>query len=302
MTGTVNLFGYDNGYGTTADMDLLEEVLTGAGYTVFRGPYEKDRMPYCDVLVVVEWINAALFPYARHLVGIMNLEWFGDVWDEHLPRFDQLWARSTVSHQEYLRRGLVNAHYTGFASRDLYRPHVPRELRCVHVRGKSPMKNTDAVLEAWRRHPDLPPLTVVSADPLETPPGVEVVGRLDEEEYAHLLNACAIHVCPSHVEGWGHSITDGVCTGNAVVTTDGSPMNEHLAADLAFLVPGTESPRAYTMAWNVDPDDVAGAVRRAAASCFTDEDLIASVRRRRYFHGRNAGFRESALSLLAQLT
>ncbi|MEU2835374.1 glycosyltransferase [Streptomyces lavendulae] len=95
---------------------------------------------------------------------------------------------------------------------------------CLHLRGHSILKNTPAVLEAWRRNSDLPLLTVISQiDFPHPPPGVTVLGRLPFEELKQHINRHQIHVCPSRAEGWGHYITEGLSVGAAVITTDAPP-------------------------------------------------------------------------------
>ena len=260
---TVNLVSRENGVGLSTDMELLQGFLSQLGGDVQRVDWTSRHMRPCDVAIFLELFNPRLTRYARNKVGLFNLEWFLPGWKHHLPRFTQLWAKSQDAHEAYQQLGL-NSHLTGFLTRDLYDHTVPRTATCLHLRGHSSQKNTDTVLKAWESHPNLPPLTIVSADPLRVPPGVTVLPRMTATGISHQLNTHRIHVCPSKAEGWGHYITEGMSTGALVITTDAPPMNEHIQPDWGILVPPVRSgPRGMVREHLVDPDDLADAVRWA---------------------------------------
>jgi hypothetical protein len=297
-TPSVNLVSRDNGIGLSTDMDLLGRMLTGAGYDVQRVPWQNNQMRQCDVAIFLELFNPRLVRYARHTVGIFNLEWFDARWRSHLPNLTQLWAKSSDAHATYDRLKL-RSHLTGFLSRDLHDPAVERTQTCLHLKGHSGLKNTPAVLEAWAANPDLPPLTVIAQQPIPHPPaGVTVLGHLSFADVVTHLNRHQIHVCPSRAEGWGHYITEGLSTGAAVLTTDAPPMNEHVHSDWGWLLPSTgQRPRSLATEHDVSPDDIATAVREAA-QLSPDEREAMSARARASVANRNEQFRQTALGLL----
>jgi len=298
---TVNLISRDNGVGLTTDMDLLQAMLTDAGYDVERVSWQDRRMRRCDVAIFLELFSPVLVRHARRTIGIFNLEWFLPRWRAYLPRVTQLWAKSQDAHAAFARMRL-RSHYTGFLSRDLYDPTVPRSLSCLHLKGHSDLKNTPAVLEAWSRNPDLPPLTIISQQPIPDPPkGVTVLGRLEFPELVRQLNTHQIHVCPSRAEGWGHYIVEGGSTGAAVITTDAPPMNEHVHSDWGWLLPPVASyPRSWVHEHDVSPDHIATAVREAAALTPEQREVVSQRARANVAH-RNAQFRHTALTLLERL-
>lgn len=297
---TVNLITRDNGVGLTTDMGLLESVLVSAGYEVRRVEYNSRTMPTCDLAVFLELFNANLTRFAHRTVGIFNLEWFSAGWERYLRNFNQLWAKSIEAQRVYDQMGL-DSEYTGFLSRDLFDPSVARTTECFHLRGHSGLKNTEAVIEAWRRNPDLPKLTIVSAHPMRAPANVQVLGRVDQVELVRLMNSNSIHLCPSRSEGWGHYITEGMSTRAAVVTTDASPMNEHVQPDRGVLVPstGTRS-RWKVVEHEVDPDAVASAVRSVLDLPQEQRDVLGG-NARRFVLDRNAQFAQRALGLIERL-
>jgi hypothetical protein len=300
-TPTVNMISRDNGVGLSTHMDLLGAMLTGAGYDVQRVPWQVNKMRQCDVAIFLELFNPRLVRYARHMVGIFNLEWFDQRWMSSLPLFTQLWATTSDAHATYQRIGL-RSHLTGFLSRQLYDPAVERTLTCLHLKGHSGLKNTPAVLEAWAANPDLPPLTIIAQQPIPYPPaGVTVLGRLPFADIVTHLNRHQIHICPSRAESWGHYITEGLSTGAAVITTDASPMNEHVRPDWGWLLPSTgQRPRSLATEHDVSPDDIATAVREAAEMT-PDERAAVAKRARESVTNRNEQFRRTALDLLGKM-
>lgn len=296
----ITLVSRDNGVGLTTDMTLLEQLLTPAGHQIQRVGWRSRRMPPCDVAIFLELLNPLLLRYARRSVGIFNLEWFEGRWRRYLRHLTQLWAKSGEAHQLYQAWGLAST-FTGFASRDLYDPQVPRARTCLHLRGHSDLKGTETILEAWRRHPDLPPLTVVSAVPLEAPPGVTVLLRLPHDELVRQVNAAQIHLCPSRSEGWGHYITEALSAGAVVVTTDASPMNEQVRPEWGVLVPPVSSrARGFVQEHEVHPEHLAAAVRRAAALPDERRNQMGALARA-HVAARNEAFRQTALTLLKGL-
>lgn len=298
---TVNLVSRDNGVGLSVDMALLEGVLGTAGHDVVRVDWRGSAMRRCDVAIFLELWNPRLSRYARATVGVFNLEWFQNSWARDLHRISQLWAKSTEAHAAYQEMRLRTSTLTGFVSRDMWDPQVPRSLSCLHLRGHSDFKNTHAVIDAWRKDPSLPPLTIISSVPLEVPSYVRVLGRVSEEDLRHELNVATIHVCPSKAEGWGHYITEALSVGALVITTDASPMNEHVHPDWGVLIPASPTGRrGMVTEYAISADAIAEAVRQAAAF---PEQIRAEMgkRARAHFDFRNAQFSETALSLLARI-
>lgn len=298
---TVNLVSRDNGVGLSTDMDLLDAMLTSAGYDVQRVPWQQRQMRRCDVAIFLELFNPRLVRFARHTVGIFNLEWFVPRWRSYLPRLTQLWAKSTDAHEAFGRLRL-RSQLTGFLSRDLYDPTVERTPTCLHLKGHSDLKNTPAVLEAWARNPDLPPLTIIAQTPIpHPPPGVTVLGRLPFDELRQHINRHQIHLCPSRAEGWGHYITEGLSVGAAVITTNAPPMSEHVSTEYGWLLPSTgQYPRAWATEHDVNAGHIATAVREAAALTAEQREIVAK-RARGSVADRNEQFRQTALSLLGRM-
>lgn len=256
-----NLISADNGVGLSRDVELLRAFLMDRGHEAIFCHWETFAIPEADVNIFLELFAARHLDKARHNIGVFNLEWFDSAWIEHLPKFRQLWAKSNEAWRWFLGRGLLAVH-TGFLSHDLYDPSVARYRSCLHVRGRSTAKGTEFVLEAWRRHgTQLPPLMIVGEGIEEDiPAGVTLATHLTPAALRLTMNASRFHLCPSRQEGWGHYITEGLSCGANVITTDASPMHEHVDPDYGMLLPAHGERDILAMKWSVSPDAIADAV------------------------------------------
>lgn len=300
MGRKIALISRDNGVGLSLDVELLTELFTSAGHEVTFHDWQKESMPHVDIAFHLELVSRPLAQCADRNIGLLNLEWFPKEWLKYLPAFDQVWAKSAYAERFCRQRGARDVHLTGFLGRDRYDPAVKRELKCLHLRGKSQMKGTEEVVEAWRRRPDLPPLTIVSKDPVHVPDYVTVVNSPSDAELDRLMNEHQIHLCPSIAEGWGHYITEGMSVGATVVTTDASPMNEHIRPEWGYLLgivkTGSHHQAVQT---HTSPDMIIEAVERATALTPRRRQSVGQ-KARAHFLRRNASFRSVALRLVEQ--
>lgn len=297
---SVHLISNDNGVGLTSDMDLLEGVFVEAGYSVQRLHWRQNSMTRCDIAIFLEMYNPSLARYARKRVGIFNLEWFPASWRPHLRSFDQLWSKSREAEAMFSKYGF-RSHYTGFMTKDLYDPDVKKTETCLHLRGKSSLKGTEYLLEAWQAFDDLPHLTIIANDPLFVPDNVTVLPRVPQQELVRQMNTHRIHLCPSKSEGWGHYITEGMSTGAMVITTDASPMNDHVQGERGFLLPVRATmPRHMAYEYHTSPSDLVHTIRIAQSLRPEKKDEIGAAARQHVLDG-NEAFRKRALELLEAL-
>lgn len=298
----INLISRDNGVGLSTDMALLESILAPAGHEVRRVDWRATQRPYADVGIHLELLNPSMLLSARHNIGIFNLEWFQPSWRRYLPNFRQLWAKSRECHDVFRRWGMRNVHHTGFLGRDMYDPGVPREWRAVHLAGHSSHKHTDMVIGAWQIAPDrLPPLTVISHHPRQVPRGVRMLSRIGDDELRTELNGARLHLCPSRAEGWGHYITEAMSTANLVITTDASPMNEHIWPTHGLLIkPSARGSTHAAATHGVTVRGILDAVHQAETLDGPARALMGAAARQ-HLLARNAAFTKTALDLLHRL-
>lgn len=299
MTLSITLVSRNNGVGLSTDMGLLTEMFSRAGHRVHRVDWRIPRIAPCDVVIFLELFNPNLLKFAAKSIGIFNPEWFLGQWRPWVGKLSQIWAKSESAVTVFTPMN-KNTVYTGFLTRDLYDSSVQRRTRVLHMQGHSADKNTERVLEAWSSFPGLPPLTVLSHTTKKVPKGVVRLSRIPEHQLRVVLNEHDIHLCPSRVEGWGHYITEAVSTGAYTITTDMSPMNEHVKPEWGALVkPSRTEPRGFTQAYDVNAVDLAEAVREAAGIQPARREEMRDAARA-HMVKRNADFTATALRLLEQ--
>jgi glycosyltransferase involved in cell wall biosynthesis len=155
----------------------------------------------------------------------------------------------------------------------------------LHLAGQSRQKGTDILLDLWRKHPEWPTLTVVIRpnNPVARDPGLANVrfltGFLEDCELRRLQNDHLFHLCPSEVEGFGHSLVEAMSCGAVTLTTDAPPMNELVTPERGMLVPyHAGQPQRLGMNYYVDPE--------ALERCI--EEMLAMPAERRAEFGANA--------------
>lgn len=282
----IRILTRDNGAGLTRDMHVVRDVLREAGHAVECVGFGKEAginslrelalraaaplRPRVDVQVFLERVYPRLLPLARRNVLIPNPEWFPDAWHALVPRFDAVLCKT--HHAVPLFQALGGrAQYVGFTGADRLDASVPRERAFLHVAGRSSAKGTGAVIDAWRRHPEWPRLTIVqSASKASTPvraPNIDHrIGHIDDTELRRLQNAHLFHLQPSEMEGFGHVLVEAMSTGNVVITTDGAPMNELVTRERGLLVaPARTSAKDLATRFHVDADALEPFVHHAMA-------------------------------------
>ncbi len=135
------------------------------------------------------------------------------------------------------------SHYLGFTSLDRYKNQVRKDYRkCLHLAGKSEKKGTLTVIEAWKKHPEWPTLTLQTTvkshiDLARNVTNIHLItSNKSGDDLLNLMNSHGVHICISEMEGFGHYIVEALSTGAIVVTTDGAPMNELVTLECGFLV------------------------------------------------------------------
>jgi glycosyltransferase involved in cell wall biosynthesis len=267
----VNIIAWDSG-GLATDIDVLTQALARAGCDIsFKGRRHRKpsnrvhsllmtasvvmaqrwgaltRRPQFDVNFFIESVFPEYLPSGGVNCLFVNPEWFRDENIAYLPRLDFILCK-TPSGVEAFRDLSVVCREVSFTSPDKRIPGFVRRgpIRCLHLSGQSAVKGTEAVVEAWSRHPEWPELTVVrrarryggeEAPPLPSLPNVNyLTDYVPEEQLRQLENDCEVHVIPSQAEGYGHVIGEAMSCAAVVVTTDAPPMNELVTPERGVLI------------------------------------------------------------------
>lgn len=331
-----NIISWDSG-GLATDIDVLTAVLAKLGCDVrfkgrkYRTPRSRahsltmtggvlvaqcwarlSRRPQFDFNFFLESVFPEYLPTARANLLFANQEWFRESNLPHLPRLDLILCK-TPSGVEAFRGLPISSRNVDFTSPDKRITGFVRRgpLRCLHLSGQSAVKGTEAVVEAWSRHPEWPELIVVrrarryggeEAPPLAPLPNVRyLTDYVSHEQLRDLQNACEIHVSPSQAEGYGHVIGEAMSCGAVVVTTDAPPMNELVTPARGVLVSVARSePMRRSVKSFVDVTDLEMKLSRVFAMSSEDRAEL-SRNARAWFEAQHARFEASMRALLAHI-
>lgn len=298
----VNLLGKDNAHGLTRDRDLLSELFERAGHEVRRVDYF-EMAPVAEVNVHVDLVSSHNDRRAGVNVNIPNLERKAPStrWLEQTAHH-AIWTKSRAAH-DVLRSIGIAATYTGFFSADIRDRSIKKEPFALHLRGGAWQRGTDALFDVYRTRTGLPPLVVVSCEPLKNvPPGVIVYVRtMPEVEIRSLLNRARFCFWPAEVEGWGHGIVEALLCEAVVITTDADPMNVHVRPEFGELVPGRVERADLVDLCHVDRAKLGDAIK--SVTSMRDEDLARrGVIGRAHALERNRAGRAAILRALDEVT
>jgi hypothetical protein len=222
------------GAGLHREALLLQELLAAHGHTSRLMHYtDGDNSPYerADINISLEVVMPRALSLARENWLAPNSEWWPPQNDQYLSYFTKILCKTQDCYDIWSAKvGAEKCVYTSFEARDLYRAHIPRQNRFLHIAGKSGNKGTDAVIRAWQRIPNiLPPLTVVASNSefkllWETNhSNIDFFSKVDELELVRLMNSHLFHIQPSPYEGFGHVQHEGLGCGAFVIVTAAPP-------------------------------------------------------------------------------
>lgn len=312
QTPRLRLVSRDNGVGLSRDLSLLAEILRTDGvgvetagfgsYQFINHVHELALLTGCmlggqvPVQLFIERVYRRCLPLARRNMLMPNPEWFLPKWERLLPQFERVLCKTR--HAETIFSGLgCKTVFTGFTSADRFDPSVPRERAFFHLAGRSAVKGTDAVLAAWRKHPQWPRLTVVQHPRLARPgaSAANIEHRADyigDDELRRLQNAHRFHLCPSEAEGFGHYLVEALSVGAVTLVTDAAPMNELVTPERGLWLPVADLRRQGLVDHAIV--DVAGietGVEQALAMDEADCDRIGTAARA-FFVDNDRAFRQ----------
>ena len=270
------------GAGLEREYLLLRELLMSQGHYVMGVHYTdmSCALHPSDITLSLEVISPRTLSLSRENWFAPNCEWYDPRNDRFLPQISKIICKTKDCYDIWCRKvGPEKCVYTSFEARDIYRPEVPREVKFLHVAGKSEYKNTEAVCQAWRqsRLPHinpLPPLTIVARAPvfdaqwtaanLFPDENVTRIAHATDDEIIQLMNSHQFHLIPSMYEGFGHCIHEALGCGGLVVTTNAAPMNTYDGILRECMVPvSSMTARSLAQLNQVNPQAVAHMVREA---------------------------------------
>jgi hypothetical protein len=201
-------------------------------YTNLNAP-----MVRADITLFCEVVMPPALSLSRENWLMPNCEWWDPRNDRFLNHFTKILCKTQDCYRIWTAKvGPQKCVYTSFEGRDIYKPEIERELRFLHVAGKSEHKNTEAVIKAWRstQRVPFPHLTIISRAPafqdeLKTSnwpyKNVTHIEQATDDVVINLMNNCQCHIMPSMYEGFGHALQEGIGCGALMFTTNAAPMN-----------------------------------------------------------------------------
>jgi len=274
-----NLVYHDNGVGLSADAAIVARRLQAVGYDVVHSAFHDHIVPrHCDISVFLEVFDPWWLEHCETSYLIPNQEWISLDLVRDLTSFEAILCKSRFA-QTVLRRWSPNTPYIGFTSRDRRMPAVRKDpRRWMHLAGKSSQKSTATVIETWLANPDFPTLTFVH-DPTnrvcaeiacDAPNVVRIAERLTDRDLAELMNSHQVHICPSEMEGFGHSLNEALSCQAVTMTTDAPPMNEIVTAATGVTLAWSDVQEVdeypgLRRKYRVDATQLAAAVRNVLA-------------------------------------
>ncbi len=193
-------------------------------------------------------------------IFIPNHELQEDTDLKQLPRMHYILCKTHYGYdafKRYLKRKhllrKVQLIYIGFTGIPgiLPRRNIKRSFdQCLHLAGKSWMKNTGAIIDAWKAN--WPHLTIVCVDLCRE---VQLTKRrmqkcskfknitlhtkyLPFQDVANLREQCGIHFLVSEQEGYGMYIQESMMSGAVCIYSDHGPMNEFFTKGSGIPVKG----------------------------------------------------------------
>lgn len=305
---TALILGRSNGVGLDRDATLLAGALREAGVESKAPPLRSLRALFsgefrADLAFHLERVA----PWWKRKAGvhflIPNQERFPERLLGRLGMIDHILCKSRHA-AEIFSKHHPSVKFIGFTSEDrMLEDAKPDYGRFFHLAGKSTLKNTEALLALWEKHPEWPTLTLVQHPdnaPASVSQNVDLVSRyLPDEELKAMQNGCGIHLCPSLSEGWGHYIAEAMSCRAVTLVTDAPPMNELVDASRGVVVPyGRSEPRHLGRNFHADVAQLENAIGGLISQSIAEKTTL-GTKAREWFLENDRQFRERLAAVAA---
>jgi len=219
--------------GLEKDANLLSGVLKNSGHEVELLKFNQACESVFPLIIFLETVPKHYVRLSRKPPWIfVNPEFLMPEDIKVIQKsFSKVFCKTQEAHRICTELFGEKTNYTGFLSEDRMDKPIVRYKRFLHVSGKSQVKNTQAIIDAWRWKKNGKSLdadlTIVSDFPQEDlPNGVKVISRIDDKHLKFLQNVCRFHLQPSQTEGWSHVLHEALSVNANILTVDAPPMNE----------------------------------------------------------------------------
>ncbi len=258
--------------GLLQDTKILNRVFSQHRHNAFPLQYDKEPAGQYDLAIHCETIAIDYLSAAPRHWYLCNPEFMSG---EHIRlverNFELVLCKTFQSYKICQALFGDRARYTGFISADRWMPGVSARFQVLHIAGKSQVKGTQAVIDAWRWEKNGSRLRIpliVVASMFEDPEieGVKFCSELPDSALRSLQNQSLFHLQPSATEGFGHVLHEVLSCDRFLMTTDAPPMNEIISGSKipSFASRGYGNAKLYA----VEATAIFEAVKRA-----TEQDI-----------------------------
>ena len=306
----INIISRDNLAGLSAGTEILTGIFEKQGWRVDFSDYKalkrfalwKYRL--YDLNLFIQWANPTWMKLAKANALIPNPEWFKEKWMETLPRFDRIFCKTKQAREIFSHN--PQALFTSFTSRDKWLDIPKDHHQWLHMPGKSKLKGTEIIIDTWLKNPGFPHLTIIQRNAphhagLKAENLTYISDYMGDQEVRSLMNSCAVHLCPSEAEGFGHYIGEALSCGALIISTDGPPMNELVSEEWGLLIrPVREERMRLSTAYFIDQKGLERSVRQVMEMGQEEREALMK-RARNFFMKNDRYFRESLVSEITRL-
>lgn len=306
---TINIItNINNGAGLQRDAEIFSRLLESLGHKWRFIAYDVSHQGIsypADINLFMEVMVAYLMNNAAENYFMPNSEWYdANMTECALPRITKVLCK-THDCEAIWGKKLGRTYYTGFEATDLNTniPILDKEAGFLHLAGNSGTKNTQAVIDCWRRYRPNYPIFIVSRDPnirvlCQGIPNVTYAQRIADAHVSEHINKTRFHLMPSEYEGYGQGMHEALGCGGIVITTNAPPMTEFPGIPSELMIPSSGTfLRRLATSHSVTAEGVRDAVEKAMS--LSPERLVKlSAEARQGFENERTEFRLRIARLL----
>lgn len=250
-----------------------------------------------DIHIYIGDIDSAWFKHTQKKFFLMDREYFKmKIVGYDLENMDGVLCRTIIDLEAVAKIKKENGYKfkiydTKFTSVFQEKPVLKHWNVVLHFAGEYHRKQTNVILQTWQNYPDLPLIIIICTeqcyknveDTLETlgrPKNVHFHKRwLDSEDFILIKNKMGIHLCPSEIEGYGHTINDARKIKSLIITSNVSPINELVDETCAIMINCTSHANKKNGAdlCIVSKEDIYEAVMRAIRMNIDDRKKLTGI-------------------------
>ncbi len=207
-----------------------------------------------DVHIYIGDINSEWFKHTHKKFYLMDHESFKQkLINFELEQIDGVLCRtmidlelaSAIKKENKFKFKIYNTKFTSVFQE---KPVLKHWNVILHFAGEYHRKQTGEILKTWQTYPDLPLIIIICTE--QCFKNIEELIKigwnqknvhfhkrwLDPEDFILIKNKMGIHLCPSAIEGYGHTINDARKIKSLVITTNIAPINELVDESCAIMI------------------------------------------------------------------